>query len=336
MAWNRVEADGDHFIEDASDLLARFEEEETTLVPVFNSYEPLIVVSDYGGMHKGSAASTYSYVVFQESSARSAIKALADFRCVHSGVGEVSYKNIRKHKKLLEALPDYVAAISEVPGVVLTFGFDKCLMPGVGSRDDSLLAQELTLFDPRVQGHVLAVTYLFAFIVAGVAAPGQKVHWVSDEDDMLANQRALNATVRIAYSFCACLTKRSIGGIRLTSLKGRPRAWVDLAAIPDLAAGSLARVINDAGHQLPVLTSDPATEGVPQTRDLVAAVLEHTSSRLRHWKLYSRGKPDGSGGHLFTTTRYRTYLAKPGSRPTMDSARPSFLPVPDGIIGAGP
>lgn len=94
----------------------------------------------------------------------------------------------------------------------------------------------------------------------------QSVTWITDEDDIAANDDRLTDVLEIAASVSSFLIDKPMVtlAVNTTAIDDDRRGFEDLVAIPDLAAGALA----EAASRWP--EEDNRVNGVYEIRDLSA------------------------------------------------------------------
>jgi hypothetical protein len=91
---------------------------------------------------------------------------------------------------------------------------------------------------------VLRVTHLLAFLLAGLTREGQNLFWFTDEDAIAPNSKRLTELTQILAAATSAILPHNMGHLRCgtTASDNGTRQIEDLAAIPDLAVGSLVEL----------------------------------------------------------------------------------------------
>jgi len=205
----------------------------------------LFAASDYSGQHAEAPYQAYSIVLADlagsqkwETSRRS-IRArwLADGR-------RLSYKGLRdRHQEA--ALAPFLRAADFIPGLLLTVLVDRGIQNMFhlveGERDEDSIGP----FAKWPRGSLeklLRVVHLLSLLVAGLSRPGQDLLWITDEDEIAANEQRLTELVLGFSNVASHYLTHSLGHLRVGTTRSDTgsRDVEDFAAIPDLAAGAAA------------------------------------------------------------------------------------------------
>jgi len=150
------------------------------------------VFSDYGGESSGDYY-TYSAVVCGWNYIGAFAAKMAEVRKAHSlGEKEIAFKDFGMGQ-LRRALPDYLSALNNLlPGFLCTLVVDKkiktLLGPGGKQLADMLQAEGVGEWKASVTEKLLRITHMTAFLTVLLARNGQKVFWMTDNDNVCANE----------------------------------------------------------------------------------------------------------------------------------------------------
>jgi len=120
-----------------------------------------------------------------------------------------------------------------------------------------------------------------ALLLGGISCSGQNIYWVSDEDQIVANDERKSDAARMLSAYTSLYVQHPLGelGIGTTALDPGDRGEEDLAAIPDLVAGALAESV----------TAIDGVEGWPFIEELPLKFLSHKTAVIVDW-LYREPK----------------------------------------------
>ncbi len=162
------------------------------------------------------------------------------------GTKEIAYKDL-KMGPVHRALPEYLAAADKLPGFLCTVAVDKRIksvfgtMPDIQRRlVDALNSVGVSVRKPAIAEKLARVVHLAAYLTALLGHNGQKVFWMTDNDEICPTQERhmelLNLFARVLpeYQRFGCQFDL-MGGA--TPFEERSVEMNDLLSLPDLAAG---------------------------------------------------------------------------------------------------
>lgn len=212
----------------------------------------LRMFSDYSGQHASSEYETYSFLILDELDARCVAAPLAAWRA-NSGLGlrRLSYKQLGD-KRRRAALPDFLNVWDDVPGLCITVAVEKALgRICTGPRSLQIWrAANLNGFKFKASALEKAsrICHFASILLSLVATPRQcNLNWISDEDDIMANDDALQGVLLMFAKTYALYTSRPMGVLagNTPSVEGDSALLLeDCVALPDLAAGAVANLTN--------------------------------------------------------------------------------------------
>jgi hypothetical protein len=128
---------------------------------------------------------------------------------------------------------------------------------------------------PGVLEKLLRVSLYGSFLVGGLCRPGQNVHWITDDDAIVADELHQKDAGRVMDAMLSRYCPENMGEIRY-GIAGKfddERRAEDLISVVDLAGGALA-------ESLALLGADSQ----PKSSDLFVPILRHmrTKTELIH------------------------------------------------------
>jgi hypothetical protein len=229
--------------------------------PDLRSTSTVLIASDYSGDHSGSKYKVLSFLFAdiegcQEwDEERSGLRAglLPDKR-------RMSFKELSHDKQRQRALAPFLTAANAIPGLVFTVAIDSAidsLFEGVAPLD--LSNPDFAAFrrwKPRVLEKAFRAIHFTSFLLAGLSRPGQNVLWFTDEDAIVANLDRLTQFTSLFAWIASSYLAFNLGHLRCGTTQCDDGSLIveDLAAIPDLIAGSVRdqlQLVSDVGPDLP-------------------------------------------------------------------------------------
>lgn len=277
-------------------------------IPKFDPDRPLVCVSDYAGMSKELSASAYSVLVFQPHQNWSVISRILAARRTISDPRRVKYNQLRSDgvtKSLWIELSECWRSIS---GVAVTIAFDKLLdraqFWSTGRECHPEISKRHEVFDPRVRQHVQAVATTVATIAGGLAAENQPIHWISDDDDCVADDERARCTAELTSVYIQNLYG-GLNHVYLQPVSTGPRLWEDVASLVDTLSGSTARRITDLSRADDQPQDFRINKVKLSTREGVSSVITSSrENRLVNWTFHFRAS---SRGDFERISRHTTF-----------------------------
>lgn len=247
--WRPLQRTDLGFLGTLDAVLRRAQDRDPHAFPDLQRSEDIIVTSDYGGENKEALYAGYSFLINSAQSwaewepHRLALRRTLRFE------RRLSFKKLADGQRR-EALPAFLNAAGSLDGLSLTFLVDKripSLFDESGTLD--LFQPDLNRFrhwKPRILERVLRVTHLLALLLAGLTREGQNILWFTDEDAIAANSMRLTELTNILVAATSAVLPHNLGHLRCgtTASDNGSQQIEDLAAIPDLAVGSLVELVS--------------------------------------------------------------------------------------------
>jgi hypothetical protein len=129
----------------------------------------------------------------------------------------------------------------------------------------------------------LRVVHLVSFFLAGLSAPGQDVFWITDEDDIVANEVRLRQLVNVFARISGHYVAHGLRHLRIgTSRSDTGRRDIeDLLSVADLAAGSLQDCVREQGVPYREFWLPPPTDLAAKTRSIINWFADGTTALKR-------------------------------------------------------
>ena len=254
-----------------SEMLRREGEKGPSRLPVLSS-EWLLVASDYSGQHASAPYEGYSILLgdFGQCSSWYAARSRVRSSLLSDG-RRLAYKNLRDRRQEMALIP-FLNAADDIPGVLLTVLVDRQI-------DNLFRFDEEDLTEPNIGPlarwprttleKMLRVVHLISLLLAGLSKPGQNVVWITDQDEIAANETRLNELLIAFRNVASNYLSHGLGHLRIgtTDVDDGSRDIEDLASVADLAAGaavdSLGRHHGQVGWPPPLKIIVPSAAGTP-------------------------------------------------------------------------
>src|SRR5438876_4075117 len=183
----RIDDEEGGFISDVSNLIAVEAWKDSFSVPNLSGDETIFLFSDYS--KAGNHYTTYSFFVCGERGANhfASTRKLVRKR-FRIGRRHMSFKQMNDRLKL-RALPAFLNAINRVEGVLLSFVVDRRIQFMFAEQALEADSGFFSTVKKRVLEDMLRIVHFGAQSASTVFCPGQNIVWVTDCDDIVANEQ---------------------------------------------------------------------------------------------------------------------------------------------------
>lgn len=233
-----------------SDAISRSEAASESNIYSFRRSPWLFIFSDYGGAHKGARYEVFSYLVTIPASLLAFNTMRMQLR--RAGLGDerrMAYKALNDNIRL-RSLTGYLDSADFLIGALISFAVDKRALHRFNEpyRPDTAFGA-LGPWAAKPFSRLSRIAHLAAILFEGFRADGQNLLWVTDEDDIVANQVKHSEATRLIGHILSCYCTADLGHFRFatTASDAGDLLIEDLTAIPDLAAGSLNDILSRVG-----------------------------------------------------------------------------------------
>jgi hypothetical protein len=190
----------------------------------------------------------------------------------------MSFKALNDAKRR-EALPRFLAAASRLEGLTITVAIHKNIKSLFSTKGRiDMKRPDLVMvrgWKERSVERFLRVTHLAALFAVGLSVAKQNVIWITDEDDVVANDERLRTAAEAFGNIVSNLSDHDLGHLRIGTTDADNGTWQleDLAAIADFTAGALADAMTDLdrdGKATAEKVATPLSGAVqPKSQDLL-------------------------------------------------------------------
>jgi hypothetical protein len=210
--------------------------------------DTIYIATDFSGSHKESSYEVISILYMDAKASLNWELARQRWRSEYlPDLRSLSFKDLSDRLKQASLVP-FLSITKEITGIVVSI---------VISKQVNNIWCDKALFDmvsPLRKGKwnvhfyekAFCIAHFVSILIAGLSLSNQNIYWMSDEDDILANREKMEDVALIASAFTNQYTPHPLGKLNIETIATSSNRvfFEDLCAIPDLAAGSLAEVIN--------------------------------------------------------------------------------------------
>lgn len=236
-----------------SNAIARSERSRPGVIPDLRGAPTLLLGSDYAGFHRSARFEVISFIA-------SNLELLQDWDRERCALREsilldgrrMSFKSLNDRQRRL-ALSAFLAAANRIPGLLFTVAIDRRMETVFEERRKltrgGVDSEEFDGWKISTSERALRVMHLASLLVRGLCEKGQDMLWVTDEDEIVANDDRLRTFVNVFASISGHYITKQMRHLRIATTKsdtGR-RDLEDYVAICDLAAGCLQESLSTGG-----------------------------------------------------------------------------------------
>ena len=209
----------------------------------------LIVTSDYGGKHNSAEYKSLSFLFADFDRLNEWNNQRTFIRNSSLKNRTMSYKNLNDSIRRKALLP-FLRGANSIPGVILTLLIDKKIkslfLPNDYIDFESTGYKEYCHWKKEPFEKLLRAIYLVNILLIYFSFEKQNILWVTDEDELVANETRINEAVKIFSDLSNQLLKHKMGnfGLGTTKFDTEPKDFEDLVSVPDLVAGTLTSIMS--------------------------------------------------------------------------------------------
>jgi len=233
----------------------------------------LIAASDYSGQHSTSRFETLAFLLADGAALPRWLESRNAFRRTHlRDLRRMSFKDLNDRHRA-RALPHFLQLADCLQGILFVVVLDKRAgsffnrpthAPGATDLEFDLSSR----WPAKSAEQLLRVCHFLALLLAGLSRDFQDVLWLTDQDDIAANEHRHRQLVQAFGRIASHYLQHTLGHLRIatTSSDTGKRDLEDLVAISDLAAGAVCHTMNAyaaAGISLPKGVTVPPPRGLP-------------------------------------------------------------------------
>lgn len=245
--------------------------------------------SDYGGDHKKSNFRTYCYLIVDEDYSPEWPIYRREFRKQFLPDGRrMSFKGLNDGQRK-RALAPFLATANALNGHLVGLIVTKEVE--FMSTSAQMLERWGTLLNLKGRWNktsfesVCRTALFFALLVSLWSRQGMDLTWITDEDEVVANDARLDDAQLLAAQFCSLYSPHSFGTFAMNSTRvdDKGRAFEDFVAIADLAAGMLCEIAGKVARTGNVISPafQVGNNVISEKSDIIADWFWYPSSPLK-------------------------------------------------------
>lgn len=236
--------------------------------------QTISIFSDYGGGSPEALYETYTFLFAAYDHLSLFKNRMPDIRRnygLEQPWAEISFKGLH-HGPVHRALKDYlIAANNLIPGLLLTVIVDKKVHSLLGPNTKQSLDEINKLLEgqgfgrwkKQVAERLLRIIHVIAYFCALLSVNEQKVLWVTDDDDIVANAKKINSTLSILNNTLHHYASHTYDVIRAivpsTFDKSQTKNdLLDVLSLTDLVAGAIEHFYTKRDKMEPVEIKEDA------------------------------------------------------------------------------
>jgi hypothetical protein len=208
-----------------------------------------MVGSDYSGSHTGSDYRVYAFLLadadlsvrFPETRRTLRTELLPDGR-------RMSYKGLNDALRR-KALVPFLDAVETLTGVCCVVVVHKSLgRMSTGQRSVDIWREKYGLdgkWTTAAFENMVRIVHFVCLLLGATSRPHQHVTWITDEDEIAANDDRLTDTMNLMDLMACLFVNHPLGefAMNTTQVDSGDRAFEDFVAVPDLVAGAFSDII---------------------------------------------------------------------------------------------
>jgi hypothetical protein len=243
----------------------------------------LVIACDYSGEHKAADFQVLTFLLADRPSVLGAWEHerlrvrqeyLADGR-------RLAFKDLSDRQRQ-RALGPFLVASGRMNGIVMSVAVEKSL---ASSRFGYHFA-EFADVKPLVLAKLLRIAVCGSVLVGGLSANAQNLLWITDDDEVVSNERMRTATQTVVTALLRRCCPHHLGSVDfgIASAFDDGRRAEDLCAIPDLVGGAVAEIMNPLRDSMPHSAAlfAPFTAQTSTKTDVILSWLATLRGPLKH------------------------------------------------------
>jgi hypothetical protein len=304
--------DTDSIATSMSKTIAQIEGIKQNSVPNLREESRLVLACDYSGEHEGPKFQVFAYLLAGQA------EIFGKWDSKRRTVRQTFFPDLRRieFKKLADArkqkaLGPFLDSMSSINGILFCVAIEKTVMP-IGSYRSPFGALGISRrWKQDVFEKLLRISFFGSFLVSGLCRAGQCIHWITDDDEIVANEQCQDEAKQMMSGMLRHYFPDELKEIRLgvASKFEDDRLAEDLVSIADLAAGAFSERINAQGpDRLPKSTNlfVPIPKALSTKTEVISLWLYDSKSPLKKFFCFLR---PGDGDNVLVS------LATPKLRP---------------------
>ena len=239
-----------------STSIAKAERRHPGIIPDLRRMPTLLLGSDYGGMHRSAdfevisllASNLEAVPTWDRARTKVRNRLLPDER-------RISFKSLNdRHQRA--AVGPFLDAANQLRGLLFTVAIHRRVQSVFKKRGklekSDLMSPELAGWKTTTAERALRVIHLGNLLLRGLSRAGQDVLWMTDQDEIVANESRLRSFVNLFATVSGHYIPHAMRHVRIgTTVSDTGRRDIeDYVAVCDVAAGALQHCLTDDGAQM--------------------------------------------------------------------------------------
>lgn len=240
--WRHLNNTALDFMNSFSDSIRLHEERREVSIPDLRQGQIIFVASDYSGQHHLAQYEAMSFLFVDPANCGEWERQRHDVRGRHLRDGRrLAYKSLGDRLRRRSLVP-FLHAANHIGGLLVVLLVDRQIATVFRRGEVDEVPVKYRCWNNGVFERVLRAVHFVSFFLAGLSRPGQDLLWVTDEDEIAANDNQLRTLVNLFANVSSHYLPHDLGRARIgTTLSDSGRRDVeDLTSVADLAAGALA------------------------------------------------------------------------------------------------
>lgn len=218
-------------------------------VPNLRSSRTLLLGSDYAGFHRGARFEVISMILSNPEKLHlwdSRRHLLREARL--SNQRRMSYKALNDRQRRSALLP-FLEIANEISGLLLTVAIDRktvSVFQAGGRLSRAEPPVEFSRWKIATIERALRIIHLASFMLRGLSCEGQDLLWITDEDEVVANEARLRTFVNTFATVSSHYLAHPMGHVRIGTTRSDTgvRDVEDYVAVCDFVAGALQELLS--------------------------------------------------------------------------------------------
>ena len=230
-----------------SEGIMKTEDDGRDLLPDLRNCRSIFVASDYSGDHNTADFQILSFLIGDDQSLPEWDMARITVRKDYLQNREMSYKQLNDKIRARALLP-FLMAAKAISGLSITVAIHKKVASLFSIKRlnlSELGLEKYSHWDISILEKLFRVANFIGFFIAGLSRSSQHIHWITDEDAIVANEKYMaeaKEVCDIALRFYLEYYKSTLS-CETTAFDNSTMQIKDLVAIPDLIAGALSETV---------------------------------------------------------------------------------------------
>lgn len=190
----------------------------------------------------------------------------------------ISYKSLNDNQKIMAIIP-YLASCDKISGAIATVAVENGCNIFPAFRSPEIL----TSWKKSVRVRLYTIVHLVSYLSSIFLTEGQKIVWLTDEDEIAANENLLNCLESYTTETIGFYCEDRVSGVEVVTARVDPgnRRVEDLISLCDLSAGATAELLNNFSPLYNGVITSTRSHNVSWRCNLILSWLSAKSTLLK-------------------------------------------------------